>query len=388
MTRRVLLSTIGSRGDVQPLVALATELAVLGHEPVLCVPPDFCAWIASLGFRVSPIGPELRATGRTNPAASPPTAEQVKQMIEGTVATQFETIANAARDCDVIVGATALQVAAPSVAESLGLRYVFAAYCPAVLPSAERPPPRIPHAPPARGDHRAQWEADAARWNAMWGPAVNARRAALGLTPVADVRGYVLTADPWLAADPVLAPCASAVFQPGAWILDDARPLDTALERFLDGGEPPIYLGFGSIRAPEHLARTVIEAARAQGRRVILSAGWAELRLVDDVPDCISIGETNQQRLFQRVAAIVHHGGAGTTTAAARAGAPQIVIPQHYDQPYWAERVQQLGIGACATLETINDALARALQPDVAMRARELAGRVRGDGARVAAARL
>ncbi|HEX6747108.1 MAG TPA: glycosyltransferase [Longimicrobium sp.] len=103
---RVLLSTIGSRGDVQPLVALAMELRALGQDVRLCVPPDFRAWIEGLSFPVTPIGPELRATGKANPSAAPPTPEQRRQMMEGTVAAQFETITAAAAGCDLIVGAT------------------------------------------------------------------------------------------------------------------------------------------------------------------------------------------------------------------------------------------------------------------------------------------
>jgi len=138
---RVLLSTIGSRGDVQPLMALALQLKALDQEVRLCVPPDFRDWIESLGMPVTPIGPELRSTGKANPSAALPTPEQRSQMIEGTVATQFETIAAAAQGCDLIVGATALQIAAPSVAEKMGIPYVFAAYCPAVLPSPHHAPP-------------------------------------------------------------------------------------------------------------------------------------------------------------------------------------------------------------------------------------------------------
>src|SRR5690242_13249362 len=110
---RVLLSTIGSRGDVQPLVALALELRSLGHEPRLCVPPDFRDWIEGLDLPVTPIGPELRALTAASPAPvpSPPSPERRRQLAEATVATQFETIGNAARDCDVIVGASALQIA-------------------------------------------------------------------------------------------------------------------------------------------------------------------------------------------------------------------------------------------------------------------------------------
>src|SRR3954471_20863638 len=100
---RVLLSTIGSRGDVQPLVALALELRALGQEVRLCVPPDFRDWIEGMGLPVTPIGPELRATGKADPAAALPTPEQRRRMIEGTVATQFETITAAAQRCDVIV---------------------------------------------------------------------------------------------------------------------------------------------------------------------------------------------------------------------------------------------------------------------------------------------
>ena len=121
---RVLLSTIGSRGDVQPLVALALELRALGAEVRLCDPPDFREWIEGLGFAVAPIGPEFRTLTAAAPAPTPAaiSPERALQMIQATVATQFETIAVAATGCDIIVGATALQVAAPSVAEKRGIR--------------------------------------------------------------------------------------------------------------------------------------------------------------------------------------------------------------------------------------------------------------------------
>src|SRR5690606_36863098 len=114
---------------------------------------------------------------------------------------------------------------------------------------------------------------------------------------------------------------------------------------FLEAGDPPIYFGFGSMRAPQELGRVMVQTARALGRRALIARGWAGLSLPDDGPDCLAIDEVNQQALFKRVAAVVHHGGAGTTTAAALAGAPQVIVPQLYDQHYWAQRVQHLGIG-------------------------------------------
>jgi len=398
---RVLLSTIGSRGDVQPLVALAWQLKKLGQEVRLCAPPDFRDWIESLGMAVTPIGPELRPTGKANPSAARPTLVQRRQMMEGTVDTQFETIAAAARGCDAIVGATALQIAAPSIAESMGIPYFFAAYCPAVLPSQHHAPPvlaMLGDTPaPAKPDYRELWAQDARRWNEQWSALLNPCREKLGLAPVEHVRSYILTDRPWLAADPILAPwpdpADQAVFQTGAWILPDERPLSPELEAFLQGGEPPVYFGFGSLRAPENLSRVMIQSARAVGRRAILSRGWANLSLIDNEPDCLSIGEVNQQALFKRVAAVVHHGGAGTTTAAARAGVPQVVIPQHYDQHYWAQRVDQLGIGsahapATPTSDSLTSALEQTLLPDVAARAKSIASTMQSDGAQVATRQL
>src|SRR5215471_9585522 len=149
---RVLLSTIGSRGDVQPLVALALQLRDLGQEVRMCVPPDFREWIDGLGIAVTPVGPELRkATAGSAPAMpSPPlpmTPERRRQLAEESVAAQFDTVATAARGCDIIVAATALQIAARSVAEKMGIPYVFAAYCPRVLPSPHHAPLPLPPIP-------------------------------------------------------------------------------------------------------------------------------------------------------------------------------------------------------------------------------------------------
>jgi vancomycin aglycone glucosyltransferase len=245
-------------------------------------------------------------------------------------------------------------------------------------------------------DNRRLWAEDAQRWNSSWGAALNSHRASAGLAPVTDVRSHIFTDRPWLAADATLAPWPGSsdldVVQTGAWILPDERPLSEELEAFLEAGGPPVYLGFGSIRAPWGLSEVMTLATRALGRRAIVSRGWAGLAPLDGATDCFSVGEVNQQALFQRVAAVVHHGGAGTTTAAARAGVPQVVIPQHYDQHYWAQRIDLLGIGiahppAIPTADSLTEALGRALRPEVARRAHLIAGAVSTDGAEDAAER-
>lgn len=401
---RILFSTIGSRGDVQPLVALASRLKALGHGVRVCVPPDFREWIEGLGIPVTPIGPEVRrfaATPIGKQPYNPPTAEQRRQMAEGTVAAQFETITAAAQGCDIIIAATALQVAARSVAEKMGINYVFVAYSPVVLPSLHHPPPPLPswpgQEPPTTNDNRELWTRDAERFNDLFGAALNAHRVSLGLAPVGDVRTHMMTDRPWLAADPTLGPwpepSGNGVFQTGAWIMPDERPLSSELARFLDNGEPPVYFGLGSTRASRELGHVMLQAARAVGRRAIVSQGWFDTSLVENEADCLSIGEVNVHALFSRVVAVVHHGGAGTTTAAALAGAPQVVIPTMYDQHYWAQRVRTLGIGTenasgVPTTESLSSALERTLLAEVAARARSITAAVRRDGTEIAAETL
>lgn len=245
-------------------------------------------------------------------------------------------------------------------------------------------------------DNQVLWDQDARDAQEVFGEAINTHRVSIGLPPVDNVRDHVFTDRPWLASDPVLAPWQRPadleVVQTGAWLVPDERPLPAGLSAFLDAGTPPVYVGFGSIpmRDPEDVARVSIEAVRAQGRRVIVSHGWAELALIDGQDDCFVVGEANHQALFSRVAAVVHHGGAGTTTTATWSGAPQVVVPQGGDQPYFASRVADLGIGAAhdgptPAFESLSAALRTALTPETRASATAVAGRVRTDGAAVAA---
>ncbi|MGW0585048.1 glycosyltransferase, partial [Streptomyces sp. NPDC002920] len=334
---RVLLSTYGSRGDVEPLAGLAVRLRELGAEVRVCAPPDeeFSELLAGVGVPLVPIGRPVRPImhGTTPPSA----ADLSRHRIE-LVAAQFDTVAAAAEGCDAVVAAGLMQVAARSVTERLGIPYVYASYQPVALPSPHHPPPPrlgLPF-PPGVTDNRALWDLDARSIQELFGAALNTHRASIGLPPVDSVRDHVFTGGPWLATDPTLGPWQEAadldVVQTGAWILPDERPLPAGLEAFLAAGTEPVYVGFGSMRAPRDAARVSIEAARAQGRRVVVGRGWADLGLIDDQDDAFAVGEVNQQALFRRVAAVVHHGGAGTTTTAARAGAPQVVVPQMVDQ--------------------------------------------------------
>ncbi|WP_190813399.1 glycosyltransferase [Saccharopolyspora pogona] len=394
---RVLLTTWGSRGDVEPLAGLAVALRELGAEARVCAPPDeeFAKLLERVGVPLVPLGPTVRSVV-ANP--KPPTAQDAFQLAPALVAARFDTLTAAAEGCDALLATGLMPAGARDVAEKLGIHYVLACFHLLGLPSRHFPPGRRPGTPSPQEetDNRVLWEQDAQRVNALYGEALNSHRAAIGLPPVDNVRDHVLTGRPWLAADATLCPSHGMtdldVVQTGAWILPDERPLPDGLKAFLDTGAPPVYVGFGSMaaHAAKDIAGVAIEAVRAQGRRVLLARGWAELTPIGDADDCFVLGEVNQQALFRRVAAVVHHGGAGTTTTAARAGAPQVIVPRIADQPYWATRVAELGIGAAhegstPAVDSLSAALTTALTPETRTRARAVAGTIRADGATVAA---
>jgi vancomycin aglycone glucosyltransferase len=395
---RVLLSTYGSRGDVEPMAGFAGALRALGAEVRVCAPPDFADLLDRVGVPLIPAGRPVRDMVRqVFTGSKPPSAAD---LAAGVIAAQADAVATAAEGCDVLVaaGLTTAAAGAQAVCEQRGLRYLYAAYAPCYLPSPHFPPLGLhgQPVPPGVTGNRALWDLNAQGMNAVFRAPVNAYRASIGLPAVDNVRDYVSTGHPWLAADPALAPWPEPadldVVQTGAWILPDERPLPDELEAFLAAGPPPVYASFGSmpLRQAEEIARAVIEAVRAQGRRVLLGRGWAGLALIDDQDDCLAVGKVNQQVLFRRVAAVVHHGGAGTTTTAARAGAPQVIVPQVADQLYWAGRVAALGIGAAhdgpvPAAGFLSAALGTVLTPQARARAAAVAGTIRTDGATVAA---
>jgi vancomycin aglycone glucosyltransferase len=353
------------------MVALAVQLRALGADVRVCAPPDeeFAALLAGVGVPLVPFGRPWRSWVR------PSTAEERTRRVAEFIAAQYDTVIEAAAGCDVLLATAMSHFVATSVADKLTIPHRAAIFSPHVLD-----------------------DPDAQNWNALFGPSINSHRASIDLPPVDDVGEFMFTDRPWLAADPTLGPWPESadhdVFQTAAWILPDERPLPAELEAFLDAGTPPVYVGFGSMRAPRDSARVAIGAIRAQGHRALLAHGWADLAPIDDRDDCFAVGEVNQQALFGRVAAVVHHGGAGTTTTAARAGAPQAVVPlAGGDQPYWAGRVAELGIGAAhhgptPTTASLSTALGTALTPETRARATDLAGAIRTDGAALAARRL
>lgn len=395
---RILLSTFGSRGDVEPMAGLGRQLQVLGAKARVCAPTDkeFTTLLERAGVPITPAFTSVRTWVEMARNSNEGLRQRATRMIKA----QYEAILTAAEGCDAIV-ATGLfpsVAAAQSVAEKLGKRYYFASFCPLLLPSHHHTPfeyPGQPH-PVGVNNNKALWCFDAQVVNALFGDLINDHRASIGLPRLENVRDHLLTSRPLLASDPVLSPwrqsdLADAV-QMGAWILPDERPLPADLLTFLDAGSPPIYVGFGSMpmETLKQIGKLAVETIRSQGRRAIILRGWAELEPADAGEDCFVVHDVNQQRLFQRVAAAIHHGGAGTTTTAARAGVPQMIVPQVVDQPYWGARVAELGIGVIqgcsgSTTGSLASGLAKLVSPEMREKVEQVSEYVRSDGAETAA---
>ena len=212
-------------------------------------------------------------------------------------------------------------------------------------------------------------------------------------------------------AMPTLVACSQAVFprpadwpqgvyNTGYWFLDEEPGWQPPVEllHFLQGGRPPVYVGFGSIGDPaaaEQTTHLVIKALQLAGQRGVLATGWSGMVQLDSLPEEIFVLESAPHAwLFPRMAAVVHHGGAGTTAAGLRAGVPSVIIPSGLDQFAWARRLFELGAAPPAlprkslTAAGLAAAIQSSLQPGVVDKARLLGEQIRSENGAQQAAQM
>jgi len=366
---RVALLGMGSRGDVQPFVALAPHLSALGHEPVLVAPADFRSFVEGHGVAFEPLSFEVRPgvesdLGRRWLRGSSTNQVREAALMRRVVAyTADELGADVARvvgTTDAVVSSALTFDAVASLCARNGRPHVYATFQP-VWPSRYGPSSSFALRPGSASVLNLGWSwlAAHAAWSIFRQPGDRMRRR-MNLSRT-GFRGHVrdaMATPTLLAASPHVVPPApdwpDTLTQTGWWFRPDAspwRPPD-ALASFLDAGDPPVHLGFGSMPThdPASVLRSFLDAVRRVGRRGVVSAGWARLGRdglrPGDLPDrVLAIEEAPHEWLFPRCAAVVHHGGGGTTAAAFRAGVPQVVVPHIADQPYWGRRVHDLGCG-------------------------------------------
>lgn len=365
---RIALTTVGSRGDVQPVVALADALQKAGHTCVLVAPPAFGAQhegnayarlAAAINLEFRSIGTGFEDLARDRLVARDPAGSvwarfrtfrvTLDQVLEETA----DATLAACEGANLVLG-SGLQFLGASVAERLGVPYAYLATTPLSLASAWYPPGTLAGFQMGKWLTRLAWRGSELGLNAVLGPALNRVRASWGLAPVKNVQRHATyDATVLLAFSPRVCPPAPD-WQPrhvpvGYWFLDEAWEPPSDLTRFLDGGPAPLYVGFGSMtnRDPLRTARLVLEAARAVDTRVILAGDWGGVGgegARPDAPAFVLHGSAPQTWLFPRTSAVVHHGGAGTTAAGLRAGRPSVLVPHAGDQFFWGRRLQALGV--------------------------------------------
>jgi vancomycin aglycone glucosyltransferase len=351
---KIVLSALGTRGDVQPMLALGLALRRRGHAVRMCAPPDFEDRVIDVGLPFCPVGQDVHEmmTVTCRDVVRKPLAPL--RVLDEMIRSQFDDLRKACEGADVLVGA-GIQAAAPSIAAALEIPYLYAAYCPVVLRSRQHPAPLVASQQLSGAVNLLSWWACERFFDFVLLSGLNRERRKLGLGEIRTIYDHLFKTRPTLlATDPILAPppadARDGVVCTGFWYFEDEaelEPLGPELLAFLDAGAPPVYVGFGSMPSedPERLTRQVVAAVKASGQRAILHRGWAGLGDVDLPEEIFLAGAVSHPKLFPRLAAVVHHGGAGTTANALRAGVPQVVVPHIVDQFYWASHVRRLGVG-------------------------------------------
>jgi len=344
---KIVLCGMGTRGDVGPLITLAAVLRDASHEVVLLGSPPFARAAAGHDLRWREIGWDMQKALAEMASLRPQevNAYYARHRYEQAGA-EIEALLEEARDADVIVG-TGAPLGAQSAAQYLKIPYRFLAFQPTYYRSAEWPDPLIP-GPGGRLGNRISWMlADAA--GGMVAKSVNVHRSRLGLPPLRN--GFDASYDrggrPILAAHPrlVLTPSDmhEHIVRYGAIRHPAGGPISETTRRYLDEGEPPLFIGFGSMPVTRAKSATAVaEAVRQTGRRAIFAGdAWDGIDLPTGSLRC---GAEPHEALFRRVAAVVSHGGAGTVAAAFWAGVPQVVVAHGGDQPYWGRATVAAGV--------------------------------------------
>jgi vancomycin aglycone glucosyltransferase len=369
---RILLAPHGTRGDVQPLVALAAALRARGHVVLLTVPTNFVSWVRGYGFATESDGIDVEVLLRSAGAELQSLSWQMRYLSHITPLL-FEPVARMSEGCELIIGA-GLQFAAASVAQWRDVPYAHALFCPCATPNSATPPPNVHRQTLPQWVNRLLWQAGGPIADLALRGHINRGRATLGLEALGNPISQILKGRTILAADRDLGPlpddAPERALSTDAWVLEESGTLDARVEAFLQQEPAPVYIGFGSMIAPRvaELVAQAVAAVRAVGRGAIIAGGWASLdRHIREADDVLTVDNVPHSLIFPRVAAAVHHGGAGTTTAAARAGVPQVLLPHILDQYYWAHRVEALGLGPRAlpvervTADKLCDRISRAV---------------------------
>ncbi|MGP5268691.1 glycosyltransferase [Brachybacterium alimentarium] len=357
---KVLILTFGTRGDVDPYIALAARLCVEGHEAVVGAPEEFRRDVEACGAGFEPMGTEMLRLVRGSMAEMAGPADSVRliaRMNQAMKASLLEQWRAAQRVEPTLIVAHPKALGGVHIAQRLRIPVVASIPLPFLTPTSDFPVPFISRS--LTGPvNRASYHVN--RFSAIaYGGMINRfRRQVLGLDRITRFSDYLHTDDgsrlPVLYGFsehvvPVPADYPGNAHVTGYWHRSGSEWTPPVhLAEFLHSEDPTVYIGFGSMGFGKHAAergRLLAEAVDRAGIRAVVATGWGGVDLQEASPRILTLDEAPHDHLFPRVSAVVHHGGAGTTAAGLRAGRPTLVAPVLGDQAFWGQRVAALGAG-------------------------------------------
>lgn len=357
----IMLTASGTRGDVQPAMALALGLKHAGHTVKIAAGSNFASWITAHGFEAIPLldmeammqSPDgIKWVEQGNNAMAQ--LRIMRKLINDHVDALTQPLIDHGRDCELHISGFTSTDMVEVVAEKYGIRHIASALQPyratrsgaATLIPITRRDSMLNRVFGQIGD-RFRWSIvrDAVTLMRLRAglPVLKAGEAIARTNQTPLVNGYSAHVVPhpsdWVNESATV----------GYWFLDEEdnwRP-PAALEDFLTKTPTPIYVGFGSMSSadPKAVFDLTCEAVKMSGQRAVFVTGWSGLADAK-VPDSVYVlDKAPHSWLFERVSGVVHHGGAGTTAAGLRAGKPNFIVPHMADQPFWGRRIHELGAG-------------------------------------------
>lgn len=359
---KITVLAAGSRGDVQPFVAVGFGLQQAGHDVCLVSNAHFETWIRRYGLDFRPVRWDALATLQAEPAQQMIRSGRILALAKYFWQVAPRLIARlqveswlACQDSDILFyGIQSFW--GHAIAEKLDIPGLPGLLHP-LIPTRFFPAQVFPVNLGGPLNWVTHYLTEQAFWQIIRRPTNTFRQRTLGLAPI-SFPGTLFSvlrqqASPLLCSlSPTITPkppdWPPNVHEYGYWFLPAPPGWEPPpdLVEFITSGPPPVYVGFGSManQRAEETTHRIVEALRLAGQRGVLAGGWGSLRNTDFSKDIFFVDEVPHDWLFPHLAAVVHHGGAGTTAAGLRAGVPAVVVPHMQDQPYWGRRLWQLGV--------------------------------------------
>ncbi|MDH5678004.1 MAG: glycosyltransferase [Nitrospinota bacterium] len=364
---RIGLMTWGSDGDIRPFCALAGGLAAHGHDVTLAVASvdnkDYTSLGDSMGFKVIPACKKMdysqveaddlikRIVGTRNLPSQ--FIILFREMLEPVMDELFDSATALCAQSDLVIGHAAVY-SLFIVAEKQGLASVAVSPIPSLYRSVYTSPEGAPNL--GRWINPLFWKIGELGGAWIMGPSINSQREKIGLAPQKsplrefweNPRLNLICASPSICQR--YPDWKDNVQIPGFFNIPDAAErweIPGDLLSFLDYGEAPVYITFGSFTQfdMDRNVELMADTAKLLNRRSIIQAYWENTTLLPDLDDVYLVRKAPHHQIFPRCAAVVHHGGAGTTQSSLFCGCPSVVVSHAFDQFFWADRLRDIGVG-------------------------------------------